>query len=77
MLGEKSDKISPKRWEALIWSSDTTGQNTKVPVVVTWILSEDGVNFFLAAVLQHSSYFGPFSGNGCTNAAENLKMGPK
>jgi len=74
MLGEKSDKISPKGWEGLIWSSDTTGQNTKVPVVVTWILSEDGVNFSLA---QHSSYFGPFSGNGCTNAAENLKIGAK
>jgi len=70
MLGEKLG------WEALIWSSDTTGQNTKVPVVVTWILSEDGVNFFLAAVLQHSLYFGPFSGNGSTTA-ENLKIRAK
>jgi len=50
------DKISPKGWEALIWSSDTTGQNIKGPVVVTWIFVRGRGQFFLAVVLQHSIF---------------------
>jgi len=45
--------------------------NIKGPVVVTW--RRMGSIFFG----QHSSYFAPFSGNGSTNAAENLKIRAK
>jgi len=43
------DKISPKGWEALIWSSDTTGQNIKGPVVVTWIFVRGRGQFFFGS----------------------------